>query len=152
MEGSRFLNDLRACSFDAWLAFAFDHPAPVGKEPNWWHVSEPDEDLYLVVDPVLQLQHGCTLFLNPLVLRDRFTDAQIEQGFWFLAWSGIILCGNFFADHLWDETVPIEIRREAIEAMFDLYAKLFGPYPTENATYMWWDLLVDDVIGTHFGE
>jgi hypothetical protein len=56
------------------------------------------------------------------------------------------VCGQFFADHLWDSSVPIDLRRAAIGAMFDLYAKLFAPHPTEAATDMWWDLLASNVI------
>ncbi|MGZ6126439.1 MAG: hypothetical protein ACXWLR_15830 [Myxococcales bacterium] len=30
--------------------------------------------------------------------------------------------------------------------MFDLYEKLFAPFPTESATYMWWDLIAAHVL------
>lgn len=151
-DESTFLNDLRGCSFEEWVAFAFDHPVPVGKEPNWWHLHEDDAEMFLVVDPALQLEHGRRLFTDPLILRDRFTPAQLEQGFWFLSFSGSTVCGKFFADHLWDKGVSIDSRRAAIDAMFDLYAKLFASYPTESATYMWWDLIASDVIEDERGE
>lgn len=148
-DESIFLNDLRGCSFEKWVAFAFDHPVPVDNQPNWWHLHEDDEETFLVVDPALQVEHGRRLFTDPLFLRDRFTPAQLEQGFWFLSWSGPTVCGKFFADHLWDKTVSIDSRRAAIDAMFNLYAKLFAPYPTEAATYMWWDLLANNVLEKH---
>ena len=53
---------------------------------------------------------------------------------------------TFFADHLWNSRVPLELRRAAIGAMFDLYAKLFALHPTEGGTYTWWDLLASNVI------
>jgi len=53
---------------------------------------------------------------------------------------------TFFADHLWNSHVPLELRRAAIGAMFDLYAKLFALHPTEGGTYTWWDLLASNVI------
>jgi hypothetical protein len=151
-DGSFFLNDLRGCSFEAWVAFAFDRPVPAGKEANWWHLHEDDAEMFLIVDPVLQVEHARRLFSDPLFLRDRFTAAQLEQGFWFLSSSGPTVCGKFFADHLWDSRFPLELRRAAIGAMFDLYAKLFALFPTEDATYMWWDLLVSNVIEDDDGE
>jgi hypothetical protein len=102
--------------------------------------------MVLVVDPPLQIEHGRRLFTDPLFLRERFTPAQLDQGFWFLSFSGPTVCGEFFADRLWDKTVSIASRRAAIDAMFDLYAKLFATYPTETATDMWWDLLASDVL------
>jgi hypothetical protein len=87
---SLFLNDLRGCSFEEWVAFAFDRPVPAGKEPNWWHLHEDDEEMFLIVEPTLQIQHGRRLFADPLFLLDRFTAAQLEQGFWFVSWCGNI--------------------------------------------------------------
>ncbi len=66
---SPFINDLRDCSFDEWLAFAFDHPVPVGEEPGCWlearhckeaalhglnHIATPEERA-VIVDPILAL-------------------------------------------------------------------------------------------------
>jgi hypothetical protein len=143
------LDDLRGCSFEEWVAFAFDRPVPAGGEANWWHLHENDAEMVLMVDPALQVEHGRRLFADPLFLRERFTPAQLEQGFWFLSFSGPTVCGSFLADHLWNKSVPIDSRRAAIDAMFDLYAKLFAPYPTESATYMWWDLLASNVLEKH---
>jgi hypothetical protein len=108
--------------------------------------------MFLVVDPALQVEHGRKLFADPLFLRERFTPAQLEQGFWFLSWSGPIVCGEFFADLLWDKSISIDSRLAAIEAMFDLYAKLFAPYPTESATYMWWGLIAENILGVEDGD
>jgi hypothetical protein len=54
--------------------------------------------------------------------------------------------GRFFADTLADADVEVEARCRCVAAMFDLYEKLFSPFPAETATYMWWDLIATSVL------
>jgi hypothetical protein len=78
------VDDLRGCSFERFVTYAFDRPVPrTEKEPNWWHGEGVDE-VELLIDGAAQLEHGCALFRDPLMLHDRFSPDQIEQGFWFL--------------------------------------------------------------------
>jgi len=140
---SEFLDDLRGISFDDFVAYAFDRPVPVGREPNWWHSGE--DTVVLVVDASLQLRHSALLFHDPLFLTARFSAEQIEQGFWFLC-HDVSDYAEFFPRLLWRDDAPLDLRVEAVRAMFDLYAKLFAPFPTEAATYMWWDLLAEEAL------
>ena len=129
------IDDLRGCSFERFVTYAFDRPLPTSaKAPSWWH-DDGDVDAELLVDPELQLAHATRLFTEPLILRGRFNPAQIDQGFWFLAIGHASDYGRFFVELLWDEQVDAATRCACVAAMFDLYEKLFSPFPAETATY-----------------
>lgn len=145
-QNTTFLDDLRGCSFEQFVTYAFDRPVPqTEKDPSWWFASER-ESVVLLVDPSLQVDHARRLFADPELLQNRFTPAQIDQGFWFLAFAGIAQCARFFAEPLWTEDVELDLRCRCVRAMFDLYEKLFATHPTETATYMWWDLLASCIL------
>jgi len=79
------VDDLRGCSFERFLTYAFDRPVRRDrKEPHWWHDDGVDK-VELLVDPGPQLDHATMLFKDPLIVHARFSPEQVEQGFWFLA-------------------------------------------------------------------
>ena len=140
------VDDLRGCSFERFVTYAFDRPVPrTDKEPNWWHGEGVDE-VELLIDGASQLEHSCAVFRDPLMLHDRFSPDQIEQGFWFLGMGHWSDYGAFFMDALWDEQLDVGLRCRCVSTMFDLYEKLFSPFPAETATYMWWDLIASFVL------
>ena len=101
------MSDLRGLSFDGFVAFAFDRPVPA---------TDKDPNVVLMVEPDLQLEHGRRLFIDPLFLRERFNSAQLEQGFWFLSFSGISDYSDFFADQIWNDAASLDARLSAIRA------------------------------------
>ena len=70
-------------SFDDWVAHAFDHPVSYPL-PEWYWDLEADE-LNLV--PSAVLEYTTRLFNNSGKLLRPFSDAQINQGLWFLTGS-----------------------------------------------------------------
>src|SRR5205823_7002398 len=120
----------RWCSFEHFLTYVFKHPLPRRDgDPSWWHDEDVDE-VHLLVDPELQVEHATTLFTDPLIVHRRFTPAQLDQGLWFLAFGHNTDYGAFFIDALWGDDVEVELRCRCVAAMFDLYEKLFSPFPT----------------------
>lgn len=124
-------------TFEEWVVYAFDH-----REDDYW--SE---------EPALVVPFLTRLWEDPLPHLAPYSDAQINQGLWFLINN---TCSNhFFA--LLEETVPWEARRRCLRATVPLYEKLFAPrctshlghllraYPPDmnplnSVCYMWWDI------------
>jgi hypothetical protein len=133
--GEALDSDLSRCSFERFVTFAFDRPVSVGPGGGWWWEDNPP----LLVDPELQVRHATRLFSEPAILR-RFTNEQIDQGFWFMALDYTPLA-NFFAEPLRNTDVVLELRLNCVRAMFDLYDKLLSLMKSGTAAEMWWDLL-----------
>jgi len=140
------VDDLRGCSFEHFLTYAFERPPPRSRDDQRWWDDEAVDEVHLLVDPELQIEHATALFRDPLVVHARFTPGQVDQGFWFLAFGHATDYGAFFVDALWGDDAEAEVRCRCVAAMFDLYEKLFSPFPTETATYMWWDLIASFVL------
>lgn len=135
-------DDLRGCSFEQFLDYAFDRPVPACRDDlSWWH-ADPIDEVRLLVDAPRQLEHACRLFSDPLLLATRTSVDQLDQGFWFLALGHIEPdFAPFFLQPLWSEHVDLALRCRCVSAMFELYEKLFAEVQIEGAAYMWWDLL-----------
>jgi hypothetical protein len=129
--------DLSNCSFEQFVAYAFDRPVSVEPGGGWWWEEPP----LLVVDPELQLRHATRLFREPAVLK-RFTERQIDQGLWFMAMD-FTPVAKFFAEPLRNTDLGLELRLNCVRAMFDLYDKLLSSMESGTAAEMWWDLLSD---------
>ena len=90
------------------------------------------------------------LFTDPEPILAPYTDAQLNQGLWFLVSSS---CSNYMFTLL-EQEVPWPARQAGIRAITDLFARLFanrcsphlshlderGANPLSSACYMWWDL------------
>lgn len=141
---------LQHLTFEDWVRYVFDHPLPVGQELEWYWDSERDwwdEG----GEPAVTVEFLTRLFENAAQVLQPYTDAQLNQGLWFLASNA---CSNhMFA--LLDASVPWTARQRCIASIHTLYEGCFArrcssafshlPEPVENplnmVCYMWWDIL-----------
>ncbi len=129
--------------YQEWLAYLFEHPVT---EPEW----------YFEVDaPVFEASETEIVALMEATFRRSaqdlalYSDAQVDQGLWYL------LSSTF--DHgyaLRSDAVPLELRRSAIAAIAILYRDLFvqrctrtlshlneePSSPLNSICYMLWDV------------
>jgi hypothetical protein len=136
-SGEELRVDLRAVGYDDWLAFVFDHPVAPEGEKEWYFQA----DLEVEADAGRQVAFLGRLFLEPEVVAGRYTPDQIEQGFWFLFGGA---GGERFRDVLWDPSVPWEARRGCIEALPQLYDRLFKRCALDTIPFMLPDLLAHE--------
>lgn len=90
------------------------------------------------------------LFTDPLPTLGTYSDAQLNQGLWFMASNG---CSDYMMSLL-EPPAPWPERRAGIRALALLFERLFalrcsdhlghvdepGANPLNMACYMWWDL------------
>jgi hypothetical protein len=133
-SGDELRVDLRGVGYDDWLAFVFDHPVAPAGEKEWYFQA----DLEVEADAGRQVAYLGRLFLEPEVVAGRYTPDQIEQGFWFLFGGG---CGEWFRGLLWGPSLPWETRRGCIEALPQLYDRLFERCALDTIPFMLPDLL-----------
>jgi hypothetical protein len=138
-------------SFEEWIGYAFDHPV---SNPQWFR--DMDRDYWHELgDPAVTVAYLTRAFETADAVFAPFTEAQLNQGLWYLADNS---CSNhMFA--LLDPVVPQAARVRAIRSMFQLFAHLFlrrcdrdhlshldtGNHrcgnPLNGVCYMWWDIL-----------
>jgi hypothetical protein len=132
-------------SLPNWIAHVFDHPVT---DPAWyWSLEEPgwrdspEHIASLIADT----------FERSGELLSRFTDAQLNQGFWFLV-SGL---GSDYMFALDEATVPLATRLRGLRSFIPLFKQVMAvrcsPHlshldepaanPLNIACYMWWDTL-----------
>jgi hypothetical protein len=134
-------------TLDEWVRFVFDHPVTEAA----WHFDVDAPTLTLPAKRTAELiaetfERGSEL-LRP------FTDAQLNQGFWFLVSSG----NSDYMCCLTDVSVPWPARRRALGAFVPLFREVMAARCTpslshldeprtalNSACYMWWDLLPID--------
>ncbi len=132
-------------SFDAWVRHLFDHPVT---EPAW-HWDEDADSAEL--PPQLVVAYATELFQHAGNLLASYTDAQANQGLWFL-----ISEGNSPLYALNDASVPLEQRVNCIRSITTLFEQYFVPRCTQHLShlnetepgtgalnmvcYMWWDI------------
>lgn len=124
-------------SFDEFISFLFerDVPAETGKQEPWYWNTE------VIYASELVCRFYVQLFRQPEFLLDRFSKAQLEQGFWAIQ-SPNLDCG---VDRLlWDSALPFTAREECVRSMFDLFSRLFASEPLDSSVQMWWDSLCYD--------
>ena len=134
-----------AHSLPDWIAHVFDHPVT---DPAWhWSLDAPQWDD--------TSEHNLTFIADTFEcsgqLLARFTDAQLNEGFWYLLSAG---CGEFmFA--LVEPAVPLGLRLRALRSFVPLFEQIMAvrcsPHlshlderpanPLNGACYMWWDIL-----------
>jgi hypothetical protein len=133
-------------SFETWIAHCFDHPVST----HAWYLSPhaPEWD----APPELTLAYMTRLFNSPIESAGKFSDEQLNQGFWYLA-------SNNCSDHMYlliDASLPEEARLSCLGAMQQLFDQLFlrrcTNLPSQghdlaalsalnSICYMWWDVL-----------
>lgn len=136
------MND--ALSLSSWITHVFDHPVT---DPAWyWSLDAPEWN----DSP----EHIASLIADTFEqsgeLLSRFSDAQLNQAFWFLAG-----CGSNFMFHLVNQGVPLATRLRALRSFIPLFEQVMIPRcsphlshldeqpanPLNSACYMWWDIL-----------
>ena len=133
-------------SYDTWIAHCFDHAVT----PQAWYTAPdaPEWD----APAALTLDYLTRLFNSPVESVGRFSDAQLNQGFWYLASSS-------FSDHMYvlvDATLPEAARLACLGAMKQLFGQLFAARCTNRPShgaaadelselnkicFMWWEVL-----------
>lgn len=122
--------DLSASTFDEFVVFVFDHPCPKRDAVPWYC------NAYSTFDPQKICSYYVALFRNPEFLRERFSEAQLEQGFW------AILGSLDFSAHsivLEPDGIPFESRVDCIHSMYELFRRLFTVTSLDTSVHMWWD-------------
>lgn len=131
-------------TLDEWVRFVFDHPIT----ETAWHF---DADApYLVLPPERAAHLIAATFERGAELLQPFTDAQLNQGFWFLVSAG----SSDDMRCLTDASVPWPVRRRALRSFLPLFRDVMAARcmaslshrsesgsPLNSACYMWWDLL-----------
>ena len=139
---NKVLTDL---TFEEWVAFIFDHPAD---GPEWYWA--PDA-AYWTGSAAVTAEYVTRLFEDPCPALLGFSEAQLNQGLWYLISPGLgehMLC-------LDDPSLALDARVRCIRSCESLFRKLLlprcsphlshrdwtGAAPLNSVCYMWWDLM-----------
>ena len=129
--------DITHSSFEEFVAFLFARTVPAEGEkrnPWYWNVD-------VTFDPERVCRYYVRLFREPTSLLERFSKAQLEQGFWAIQ-SCNLSCS--VSQVIWDTNLPFAVREECVRSMFDLFRSLFAAESLETSVQMWWDSLCYD--------
>jgi hypothetical protein len=140
--------DSDALSLSNWIAHVFDHPVADERWERWY--CSPDAPYWEDSS-----EHMCHLIAETFErsgeLLARFSDEQLDQGFWYLVpndFSNFMLC-------LIDPAVQAADRLRALHSFVPLFEQVMavrcsphlsdfdepGANPLNSACYMWWDIL-----------
>lgn len=140
---------LTQLKFEQWLTYVFDHPVKESGQEWYW-----DLDVDWWDGPAADtVQFLTEAFENTAVLFQPYSDAQLNQGLWFLASNA---CSNhMFA--LMDSSVPWPARQRCVRSIHLLFEECFarrctphlshlpepepGAGPLNLVCYMWWDII-----------
>lgn len=126
-----------------WIDFVFDHEVT---SPQWYFSLNAPE---FPITPEETTDLLALTFGRAGTDLIRFTDAQVNQGIWFLASA----TSSDFLFALKDDSVSIDKRVQAVESIYRLYADCFTVRCTETLShideagsdlnsicYMFWDI------------
>jgi hypothetical protein len=134
-------------TFEQWFTHVFDHSVDNTKQEWYW---DSDADWW-DGPPEVTIQFLTQAFENSSVLFQPHSDAQLNQGLWYLVSNA---CSNhMFA--LLDSSVPWPARRRCVRSIHNLFetclAKRCTPHlshldepgasPLNLVCYMWWDII-----------
>ena len=139
--------ELEDLSFEEWLTCVFDHPVEEIKNAWYWDL---DRDWW-EEDTAATVQYLTQAFENAGEIFKPYTDAQLNQGLWFLVDNS---CSNHMFS-LMNESVPWATRQRCIRSFHQLYEQCFarrctphlshidepGAGPLNSVCYMWWDII-----------
>ena len=139
---------LKDLTFEDWLTYVFDHPVPVDNDQAWYWDLDRDRWDDNAANSVRFMTQA---FENAAVVFEPYTDAQLNQGLWFIASHA---CSNHMFGLL-DENVPWPERQRCVYSIHQLFEGCFsrrcsphlshvdepGASPLNLACYMWWDLV-----------
>jgi len=129
-------------TYKQWIRYVFDHEVT---SPEWHFELDVE---YWDGPSAATVAYMTRLLADPLAVVGSYTDAQLNQGLWYIASSGFMLA-------LGDASVPMANRVGCIRAIFPLYRDLFAPRctphlghrgeqgsnPLNSVCYMWWELM-----------
>jgi hypothetical protein len=134
----------------AWIDHIFDH---IVAEPEWYLA----EDAQVWSGPRRQIPELIAeTFERAGELLARFSDEQLNQGFWYL----IGMTRPDFTSSLVSSKVPLSARVRAVRSFVPVFEQIMsarcapllshldepGLKPLNSACYMWWDLLRFSVV------
>jgi hypothetical protein len=134
--------DISQYTYEEFIAFLFERDVqpkagqsdPKKWNPWHWHIEA-------IFDSKRTCEYYVRLFRDPTFLLDRFSRAQLEEGFWAIQASSLE-CSVY--NILSDTNLPFAVRNDCITSMFDLFRNFFAKEPLETAGNMWWDSLCYD--------
>jgi hypothetical protein len=132
--------------FEKQLKWVFDHPV---REPAWYW--DEHDDWWQGFAASMMVEFMTRLFEAPTTYLQSFSDAQVNQGLWFLTGDA---CLDSLACLL-DESVAWPQRERCVHSIRGLFANYVavrcsphlghtgesGANPLNGACYMWWDQL-----------
>ena len=137
------MNDV--ASLSDWIAYVFDHPVA---DPAWhWSLDAPSWEGASEQTATFIAE----TFERSGELLARFTDEQLNQGFWYLVSAS---CSNLMTA-LGKPEVPMVARLRAVRSFIPLFEQVMAvrcsPHlshldeqpanPLNSSCYMWWDIL-----------
>lgn len=132
-----------------WTAHVFDHALPAGPKAKEWYWADdapewegPREEIPPLISETFERSDD---------LLARFSDAQLDQGFWYLFGPR----SGDFSGLLLEASIPLSIRVRAIRSFTPLFAQLMAVRCSpdlghldkisegslNSSCYMWWDWL-----------
>jgi hypothetical protein len=131
--------------FDEWLKHVFDHDL---SDPAWYWDLDAD---HWAGPPTTTAQFITRLFENADQLLRPFSDAQLNQGLWYIVSHA---CSSMMLDVLHESRVPRDDRRRCLSSILSLFRQCFavrcsehlshqdgpGAKPLNSVCYMWWDI------------
>jgi hypothetical protein len=126
---------------EGFVRYFFDRPVcKRASDCDYLEAHDPGQSEY--PDKGKFLQRATVLFENFGDIGVRFSAMQIEQGLWN------VLGYRFdFGDMLRSEAVPLEVRQNAVRAMFYPFSRYYaqaGETYDGTAFFMWWDLMLKE--------
>lgn len=137
----------RPLTFEHWLSYVFDRPVAEPGQEWYWDAAANGWD-----EPAAEaLQFMTRAFEGAATLLEPYSDAQLNQGLWYLADNAC--SSHMFA--LFDPSLPWADRRRGLRSLQGLYEQCFarrctphlghldepGAGPLNPVCYMWWDIL-----------
>jgi hypothetical protein len=135
-------------SLHLWINHVFDHQA--GNPPWYWGSNAIEE---WPEAPEKIVAHIAETLERAGELLSRFSDEQLNQGFWYLFYQG----PPDFMGTLLDAGIPLAIRLRALRSFVPLFEQVMaarcssclghldekGEKPLNSACYMWFDEVLD---------
>jgi hypothetical protein len=131
---------------DAWINHVFDHPVT-----SWYTSLEEFEEWPEAPEDIAV--HIAETFEQSGSLLSRFSDEQLDQGFWYLLYQG----PPDFMGTLLDAEIPLEIRLRALRSFVPLFEQVMaarcsphlshldekGASALNSACFIWFDIVLD---------
>ena len=134
----RTLVDIRQYSFDEFVSFLFARDVQFEAEQSDLNKWDPwDRHIEVIFDSEQVSRHYVRLFTEPGFLLERFSKAQLEDGFWAIQGPNL----DCSVLRILESTPPVASREQCVSSMFYLFRDFFAKEPLETAGSMWWDSL-----------